>query len=759
MGMSANWRGGLLDADAWRLSPSLYRFDATNRFNATDHLGAHLDLRTDSGFSFDRYGLNGRFGLGEGTLLNADWLRTREGQIYGADGAFKLGRDGNGTAEFRVDEPAGTAMFNTKLKFDDFSHLNADWLRTREGQIYGADGAFKLGRDGNGTAEFRVDEPAGTAMFNTKLKFDDFSHLNADWLRTREGQIYGADGAFKLGRDGNGTAAFRVDEPAGTEMFNTKLKFDDFSHLNADWLRTREGQIYGADGAFKLGKDGNGTAEFRVDELAGTAMFNTKLKFDDFNHLNADWLRTREGQIYGADGAFKLGKDGNGTAAFRVDEPAGTAMFNTKLKFDDFSHLNADWLRTREGQIYGADGAFKLGKDGNGTAAFRVDEPAGTSMFNTKLRFAEGYGLNADYTGSRLGAIYGADTEFKLGKDGQGTGAFRVDEPAGTSSMNARLRFGNGDNLKFDLDKGREGAVIGAEGAFGLGRDIRGQFGVRIDQPAGSAEYRLGAEFANGDRLRAALGTGPQGTSVNLGANLAFARDAGSLALDGTFGPKLDFGAAVDYRNPHMALGGKVRFDNSSGPLRMSEFGATFRTVDNPRHQFSLEAGYRPEARDAFVKVGWTFTFGGGSRPSKPVEAVREPPLPDAVAPRITSARPALAPGEQALHEAAQAGVRRLNAGGAGLPVDETAASLAVLAKQQGLRGIGYVELGSPTPNGRQNLFIGEGDPGDPAGRRAFIDRAQAAGTPVQDSLSRLAVHDGAQTQDIGAQSKRPTMP
>jgi hypothetical protein len=650
MGVSANWRGGLLDADAWRLSPSLYRLDAVNRFNATDRLGAHLDLRTDSGISFDRFGLNGRFGLGESNLLNADWLRTREGQIYGADGAFKLGKDGNGTAAFRVDEPAGTSTFNTKLKFDDFNHLNADWLRTREGQIYGADGAFKLGKDGNGTAAFRVDEPAGTSTFNTKLKFDDF------------------------------------------------------------------------------------------------------------NHLNADWLRTREGQVYGADGAFKLGKEGNGTAAFRVDEPAGTSMFNTKLKFDDFSHLNADWLRTREGQIYGADGAFKLGKDGNGTAAFRVDEPAGTSMFNTQLRFAEGYGLNADYSGSRLGAVYGADTEFKLGKEGQGTGAFRVDEPAGTSSMNARLRFGNGDNVKFDLVKGREGAVIDAEGAFGLGRDARGQFGVRIDQPAGSADYRLGAEFANGDSLRAGLGTGPKGTSFNLGANLGFAKDAGSLALDGTFGPKLDFGAAVDYRNPHMALGGKVRFDNSSGPLRMSEFGATFRTVDNPRHQFSLEAGYRPEARDAFVKVGWTFTFGGGSRPSKPAEAVREPALTE-IAPRITQARPALAPGEQALHEAAQAGVRRLNASGAGLPLDETAASLAALAKQQGLRGIGYVELGSPTPNGRQNLFIGEGDPGDPAGRRAFIDRAQAAGTPMQESLSRLAVHDGGQAQDIGAQSKRPTMP
>ena len=73
------------------------------------------------------------------------------------------------------------------------------------------------------------------------------------------------------------------------------------------------------------------------------------------------------------------------------------------------------------------------------------------------------------------------------------------------------------------------------------------------------------------------------------------------------------------------------------------------------------------------------------------------------------------------------AGVRRLNAGGAGLPVEETAASLAVLAKQQGLRGIGYVELGAAMADGRQNVFIGEGNPGDPAGRRAFMARDGSA--------------------------------
>jgi len=152
IGVSTRWRGGLLDASAWRLSPSSYRLDLDNRFDQNHRLGAYLDLDTESGPRIDRYGLRGRFAFGQDAVLDADWLRTREGRVFGADGGFKLGKDGDGIATFRVDEPAGTATFNTKLRFDDFTHLNADWLRTREGQIYGADGGFKLGKDGDGNS-------------------------------------------------------------------------------------------------------------------------------------------------------------------------------------------------------------------------------------------------------------------------------------------------------------------------------------------------------------------------------------------------------------------------------------------------------------------------------------------------------------------------------------------------------------------------------------------------------------------------------
>ena len=55
-------------------------------------------------------------------------------------------------------------------------------------------------------------------------------------------------------------------------------------------------------------------------------------------------MRTPIGQVYGDDGAFKLGKDSK-----------GTANFDTKLKFNPDFSLNADWNRTAAGQIYGID--------------------------------------------------------------------------------------------------------------------------------------------------------------------------------------------------------------------------------------------------------------------------------------------------------------------------------------------------------------------------------------------------------------------
>ena len=714
--------GGALNTTVRESTSGSYLGNADYLFKNGDLLGAHLRLDTDPTFKIGQYGLNGRFGLDGGHTLKFD--------------AQAL-------------PPSDTLKFNTGLELANGNLLNADWMRTPNGQLYGADSIFKLGKEGNGTANFRVDEPASTANFDTKLKFNPDFSLNADWNRTAAGQIYGADSAFKLGQDGNGTANFRVDEPAGTANFDTKLKFNPDFSLNADWNRTAAGQIYGADSAFKLGKDGNGTANFRVDEPAGTANFDTKLKFNPDFSLNADWNRTAAGQIYGADSAFKLGKDGNGTANFRVDEPAGTANFDTKLKFNPDFSLNADWNRTAAGQIYGADSAFKLGKDGNGSAGFRIDEPNGTSMFNTKLKFDENFRLNADFTNTKDGNIYGADTAFKLGKEGAGTATFRVDEPANTASGKTSLQFGNGDLLNFDLAKTPNGSIYGADGAFGIGANGRATGGFRIDEPNQSSTYKLGASFDNGNAFNAQLMSDRLGTTLGLDGKVGFDKGAGTVMLDGKFGPYTDLGASINYRNKNLEYSGHARASNEYGPFKLSEFGAKVSTSGNERFKFSAEAGYRPENNEYYGKVGLTIQLGGGSKRSRPITRAEAPEfdagasVDEAVSnyrekPSAEKQATPLRPENKALYDQATAGVEKLNADGAKLPVNETAASLAALAKQNGMQNIQYVALGNTTSNGQQNLFIGDGDPSSLSGKKAFIDKNEAASAPMQDSLRKM---------------------
>ncbi len=624
-------------------------------------------------------------------------------------------------------------------------HFKLDTAPTFSIGQYGLNGRFGL--DGDHALKFDAQALplSDTLKFNTGVQFANGNLLNADWIRSPDGQSYGADSAFKLGKDGTGTANFRVDEPAGTANFDTKLKFNPDFNLNADWNRTAAGDIYGADSVFKLGKDGSGTANLRVDEPAGTANFDTKLKFNPDFSLNADWNRTAAGDIYGADSAFKLGKDGTGTANFRVDEPAGTTNFDTKLKFNPDFNLNADWNRTAAGDIYGADSAFKLGKGGSGSAGFRIDEPNGTSMFNAKLKFDENFRLDGDFTNTKAGNIYGADTAFKLGKDGTGTAAFRVDEPANTASGRTSLQFGNGDLLNFDLAKTPNGSIYGADGAFGIGANGRATGSFRIDEPNQSSTYKLGTSFDNGNAFNAQLMSDRLGTSLGLDGKFGFDKGAGSVMLDGKFGPRTDLGASINYANRNLEYSGHVRANDEFGPFKVSEFGAKVTTSGNERFKFSAEAGYRPENNEYYGKVGFTIQLGGGSKRSRPITRVETPEfdpgpaIDDAVSNDREKQATPLRPENKALFDQATAGVEKLNADGAKLPVNETAASLAVLAKQNGIQNIEYVALGNPTSGGQQNLFIGDGDPSSPSARKAFIDRHEAASAPMQDNLRKMA--------------------
>ena len=158
--------GGTLNTTARESSPGSCLGNADYLFNNGDLLGAHLKLDTSPTFSIGQYGINGRLGL-----------------------------DGGHTPTFHAQAlpPADTLKLNVGLQFANCNLLNVDWMRAPIGQVCGDDGAFKLCKDSNGTANFRVDEHTGSANFDTKLKFNPDFSLNADWNRTAAGQIYGID--------------------------------------------------------------------------------------------------------------------------------------------------------------------------------------------------------------------------------------------------------------------------------------------------------------------------------------------------------------------------------------------------------------------------------------------------------------------------------------------------------------------------------------------------------------------------------------
>lgn len=235
------------------------------------------------------------------------------------------------------------------------------------------------------------------------------------------------------------------------------------------------------------------------------------------------------------------------------------------------------------------------------------------------------------------------------------------------------------------------------------------------------------------------------GTTLGVGGKLGFDKGAGSVTLDGKFGPRTDLGASIQYRNQNLEYSGHVRANNEFGPLNLSEFGAKVSTSGNERFKFSAEAGYRPENNEYYGKVGLTIQLGGGSKRSRPITRAEAPefdpgPSPGTTAENYREKQPTLLrPENKALFEQAVAGVEKLNAAGAKLPVSETAASVVVLAKQNGIQNIQYLALGNPTSDGRQNLFIGDGDPSSPTARKAFIDKSEAGAVSMQDSLRKMA--------------------
>lgn len=125
-------------------------------------------------------------------------------------------------------------------------------------------------------------------------------------------------------------------------------------------------------------------------------------------------------------------------------------------------------------------------------------------------------------------------------------------------------------------------------------------------------------------------------------------------------------------------------------------------------------------------------------------------------------AQPAAEPAKDPLLEQAETAVRRLGAQ-TGREYDGQsacmAASAACLAKANGLSGIDHVFLSVERGAVRQgeNLFVVQGEPGDPAHRRAMMKTQDAVSMPVEQSLGQLqALNEAQQRQPLAQTMDEP---
>lgn len=465
---------------------------------------------------------------------------------------------------------------------------------------------------------------------------------------------------------------------------------------------------------------------------------------------------------YGLNGQFGLGNGGIGQLKFEALPPLSTYAFNTDFKFGNGNTLLTDLTSSPAGMNIGGIGSYGIGNGGIGTTGLRYDGPNQTFSANTGLTFGNGNTFNADLTNSPAGLNIGANGTYGIGNGGTGTTGLRFEGPNQTFSANTGLIFGNGNTFNADVTKGPNGSIYGADGTFGIGNGTA-MAGFRINEPEGTGAYNLGAKFGK-DQYNLNYATSPNGNTFGAGAQLGFANDKGTVNLNGTFGPKLsELTGGVVYKDKDLEYSGNLKFNNETGGFGLAGIGGKL-SKGNDREKFSIEGNYKPQNNEYSVQLSYTLSFGGsGKRMAAPIAQEPAQQLDGEVASFTdTQAIAMLNPQDKKLYDQAAAGVEKLNAEGASFPVRETAASLAALANQRGLGNIDEVSLGKPTADGRQNLFIVEGNPSNPAAKSAAIDSVQAATTPVQSSaqtLQRTPDLPEAQTAAVTQDSPQLAMP
>jgi len=302
------------------------------------------------------------------------------------------------------------------------------------------------------------------------------------------------------------------------------------------------------------------------------------------------------------------------------------------------------------------------------------------------------------------------------------------------------------------LDAGRDlqqGANLSAERRNSTLQDADPNRDALID----AQKMRNGAEIASNDLL---MGMGGRDTLMGRGGNDVLIGGAGADQLQGGAGQDtylVDDGDVVQDSDRQGRLfwgqqalsGGIQRPGDPINTFRSGDGRFTY-TMDNADLVIANSAGGQVTVRD-FQSGDLGITLQ--QREQRIGRSNEQDPL----------------------YAQAEMAVRRLDSS-TGREYDEQsacmAASAACLAKANGLSGIDHIFLSVERGAVRQgeNLFVVQGEPGDPAHRRAMMKTQDAISTPVEQSLAQLqSLSEAQQRQPLtqamdepGRETKAPQM-
>jgi hypothetical protein len=660
------------------LSPEVFKLRADYDFTNGNTLGAYSNFKfVPSGLNLQEYGVNGAFNLAERSRATGSIDVNRADQtIIGKLGV--VDRENTYSLDTKLNSETGVlinATANAAIKFSDSVKADGSLVFDGIGQTLTGKGSV-IERENN--YNFGGQLNTATGVVNS---------INAD-AAIKFSDSVKADGSLVF--DGIGQTL--TGKGSVTEREN--------NYNFGGQLNTATGVVnsINADAAIKFSDSVKADGSLVFDGIGQTLTGKGSVIERENNYNFGGQLNTATGVVnsVNADAAIKFSDTVKGTGSLIYDGIGKTLTGNISVNEKDTIYKLGGQINTATGAVnnFNLDTTLKFSDSLKGTGSVVYD----------------GIGQTLTSKGSLTdrGNLYNVGGQINTA-----TGTLHNLNADASVMFNGTLK-GTG-SLSYD----------------GIGKSLTAVVGVTDRKNS----YNLSTE------LNIASG---RFSAVAADANIGFSKGAGSFSLAAKASAQLaEFGAGVNYTSNNLNYSGQVKLNNESGAFRLAEASAKVSTVSGRNGNFSFEAGYRPN--DAFVKVGYSISFGGGGRSSKRSERSEgfDPVLMDRHIDVETSsfrdkqAIPLLNSQDRKLYDQGLAGVQKLNASGAGLPVEQTALALTVLAKEKGMQSIGDVSIGR-SAQGVQNIIIGNGPLNNPATEKAVIGKDVAANSSTSQSVNAL---------------------